>query len=61
MTKREIVIKLGQFGIFLKNISKNCLDDFCLEMKNRNYGMEETADAFLWFNSGWEAARKRLE
>jgi hypothetical protein len=58
MDKKETIASLEKFGIVLKGRSRECLDAFCKEMLGRQYGVEETADAFLWFESGWKASRK---
>lgn len=61
MSRDEIAEKLTAFGLKLDTRPRVVLDAFCIKMERRQYGQEETADAYLWFESGWLAAKKRLE
>lgn len=38
----------------------NVKQAFAKEMEGRQYGPEETRDAFGWFKTGWEAAMASL-
>lgn len=62
MTAKQTKDKLIKSGIKLDiaERSKTCVAEFCVQMENRQYGMEETAQAFAWFENGWKRAASRL-
>lgn len=60
MTPEECRKKLVKFGLKLDLRSETMLAAFYTSMEGRQYGTEETSDAFLWFEAGWQAARNRL-
>jgi hypothetical protein len=37
-----------------------CVAAFKNEMKNKNYGKEESLDAWLWYFSGWRDGMRTL-
>lgn len=51
---------LLKYGLKLDRYNSVMLEEFCAMMDGRNYGVEETADAFAWFSHGWERAKLRL-
>jgi hypothetical protein len=61
MSERTIRANLERFGLNLQGRSEFCILAFVKAMKGRQYGIEETADAFLWFENGWKAARKESQ
>jgi hypothetical protein len=63
MKKSETIKKLTDFGLRLdaSDRSQACVDAFCVEMESRQYGINETANAFAWFESGWKQAAGRLK
>lgn len=61
MKEKEVLENLKSHGLRLHNRIKPLLKDFCKEMEERHYGVEETAYAFLWFETGWLSAKSRLE
>lgn len=56
MTRKQALDKLRAFGLKLDQRDQLCVEQFCVEMKFKQYGIEETADAFLWFECGWKRA-----
>jgi len=63
MTEKQVKDKLVKFGITLDTPERRSgvyIREFCKLMEPRQYGTEETADAFLWFEKGWLSARDRL-
>lgn len=63
MRPLDVIKNLKQFGLKLDTAERSqaCIDAFCVQMESRQYGVRETADAFLWFETGWKAAAARLQ
>ncbi len=59
MTAKEVKFSLIEFG--LKGLDKACLEAFCKAMGGRLYGVRETGNAFLWFESGWRGAQEEKQ
>ena len=63
MTPEEVRDNLKAVGLRLDRAdrSKACIEQFCVEMESRRYGLQETADALQWVETGWKRARARLD
>ena len=59
MTLKEVraALKKAQIQFFgsERELDKRVVKAFANEMRNRQYGITETWDAYLWFQSGWRA------
>lgn len=55
MISEKIVDYLGELKTW-EMASDKCREAFLLEMSNKNYGSDETFDAWIWFFRGWSLA-----
>jgi len=63
MTPKEINAHLKSFYGLVRIAEAGPLEmreAFYLEMKDKNYGEEETCDAYQWFCDGWTSGRLAL-
>lgn len=55
MFKQEIKEKLRSVPPFTFGLADKCFLAFCMEMADKQYGLDETRQAFYFFKQGWYA------
>lgn len=53
----EAAEKIMEWGLTAHPTEAGAADAFRAEMRGRQYGYEETLDAWWWFLAGWKARR----